>query len=479
MRMRSGWLTEQEKALIYERAVFTLQRVGMRMAGTKHLQLLAAAGAEVDEPTAIVRFPPEMVQRAVKLTPRRLLMAGATPPADVVLDEGAGPHFSSSGCVAKTLDYRTGKRRPSVLQDLREGTAVYDETPEVDVVWTFATANDVPVERRELVEYHTFLTHTAKPLVMVDCPSHIEAVKAIFEVLAGSLAAYRERPRMSALCAAFSPLAVDGRLLDHVIELAGCGAPLWLYSMPISGATAPVTIAGTLALVWAEILGMVTVVQHVHPGSGIIACCGPGILDMRTTNMSLGCLENTLVGIGGTEVGHWLGLPVHNAGFSSDAKHAGIQAGYEKALKGFAAASAGADILSGGIGLIDSSNTWYMPLIPIEAEIIAMIERMLGEVEVSQSTLLGEMVERVGIGGNFLGETETRRRVRADEHFMPWIAARTSYDTWKTAGRTEIDVGRERAEQLLVRHAEREPSLTEDQQRELASICGVVPGRTR
>jgi trimethylamine--corrinoid protein Co-methyltransferase len=200
---------------------------------------------------------------------------------------------------------------------------------------------------------------------------------------------------------------------------------------------------------------------------------------MRTTNMSLGCLENTLVGIGGTEVGHWLGLPVHNAGFSSDAKHAGIQAGYEKALKGFAAASAGADILSGGIGLIDSSNTWYMPLIPIEAEIIAMIERMLGEVEVSQSTLLGEMVERVGIGGNFLGETETRRRVRAGEHFMPWIAARTSYDTWKTAGRTEIDVGRERAEQLLVRHAEREPSLTEDQQRELASICGVVPGRTR
>jgi len=475
MRMQSKWLTEHEKTLVYEQAVTTLQRVGMRMAGTRHLPLLAAAGADVDEAAAVVRFPPEMVHRAVELTPRRLLMAGATPATDVVLDQGAGPYFSSSGCVAKTLDYRTGERRPSMLQDLREGTAVYDETPEVDVVWTFATANDVPVERRELVEYHTFLTQTAKPLVMVDCPSHIEAVKAIFDVLAGGMAAYRERPRMSVLCAAFSPLGVDGRLLDHVIELAGCGAPLWLYSMPISGATAPVTLGGTLALVWAEILGMATVVQHVHPASGIIACCGPGILDMRTTTMSLGCLENTLVGIGGTEVGHWLGIPVHNAGFSSDAKHAGIQAGYEKALKGFAAASAGADILSGGIGLIDSSNTWYMPLIPIEAEIIAMIERMLGETVVSEETLLGGMVERVGIGGSFLGETETRLRVRAGEHFMPWIAARTSFDAWKAAGRTEVDLGRERAEQLLARHAQRRPPLSDDQRRELATICGVVP----
>ena len=269
-------------------------------------------------------------------------------------------------------------------------------------------------------------------------------------------------------------MAVDGRLLDHVIELAGCGAPLWLYSMPISGATAPVTVAGTLAQVWAEILGMTTVVQHVHPRSGVIACCGPAVLDMRTTTLSLGCLENTLVGIAGTEVGHYLGIPVHNAGFSSDAKHAGIQAGYEKALKGFAAASAGADMLSGGIGLIDSSNTWYMPLIPVEAEIIAMIKRMLAGAEISKQTLMGEVAERVGIGGNFLGEMETRRRIRAGEHFMPTIGPRPSYDAWKAEGRTEMDVAREKAEAALALHQTREPYFTAGQLAALRQICGVA-----
>ena len=473
MRMQTTWMTEHEKTLVYEQALSALEHIGMRLSGSRHLASLEAAGALVDHATSVVRFPPEMVRRAVELTPRRVLLAGATPDKDVVLDKGERTHYSMSGCVAKTLDFRTGERRASTLEDLREGTAVYDETPEVDVVWTFATANDVPVEGRELVEYFTFLTQTTKPIVMVDCPSHIEAVKEIFEVVAGDAAAFRARPRMSVLCAAFSPMAVDGRLLDHVIELAGCGAPLWLYSMPISGATSPVTVAGTLAQVWAEILGMTAVVQHVHPGTGVIACCGPAVLDMRTTTLSLGCLENTLVGIGGTEVGHSLGIPVHNAGFSSDAKHAGIQAGYEKALKGFAAAGAGADMLSGGIGLIDSSNTWYMPLIPVEAEIIAMIKRMLADTEISEETLMGEVAERVGIGGNFLGEMETRRRIRAGEHFMPTIGSRLSYDAWKAEGRTEMDVAREQAEAALARHVAREPYLSDDQLSALRLICGI------
>ncbi len=183
----------------------------MRLAGSRHLDSLAAAGATVDHSTSVVRFPQEMVRRAVELTPRRVLLAGATPDKDVVLDEGERTHYSMSGCVAKTLDFRTGERRPSVLEDLREGTAVYDETPEVDVVWTFATANDVPVEHRELVEYFTFLTQTVKPIVMVDCPSHIDAVKGIFEVLAGSM---RGVPRPAAHERPVRRLLAPGRERD-------------------------------------------------------------------------------------------------------------------------------------------------------------------------------------------------------------------------------------------------------------------------
>ena len=90
--------------------------------------------------------------------PAERRLAGATPDDDVLLDEGEPFHFAPSGCVAKTLDFRTGARRASTLQDLRETTGLNDELPQLDVMWTQVSASDVPLEQRELVEYFTLLT---------------------------------------------------------------------------------------------------------------------------------------------------------------------------------------------------------------------------------------------------------------------------------------------------------------------------------
>ncbi len=356
--MRVEWLTADEREAVYAQALDILERVGMRMKGAKALSLLREAGAEVDG-SGTARLPAELVERAVAACPRDLLMAGETPDDDVLLD-GSRTFFNVSGCAAKTLDQQTGTVRPSTLADLRDGTIVLDATPELDVVWTFLTATDVPLERRELVEYYTYLTETTKPVVFVDCPEKTDHVRRIFEIVSGDLERFRERPRLSLLCAARSPLEVNGGLLDVACEFASLGAPIWVYSMPISGATAPVTPAGTLALLWAEILGTLTAIQTAAPGAPILACCGPGILDMRATTMSLGNLESTLMGAAAVEIGHHLGIPVHNSGLSTDAKHLGVQAGYEKGLKVMAAVATGADICSGGFGFLDSSSTFSL-----------------------------------------------------------------------------------------------------------------------
>ena len=207
--------------------------------------------------------------------------------------------------------------------------------------------------------------------------------------------------------------------------------------MPISGATAPITPAGTLALLWAEVLGTITAIETAVPGAPVLACCGPGILDMRYTTMSLGNLESTLMGAASTELGHRLGIPVHNSGLSTDAKHSGIQAGYEKGLKLMTAVASGADIISGGFGFLDSSSTFSLEAIPIDAEIAAMAGRMARGIEVTPETLMGDAIRRVGIGGDFLREKDTRTRVRAGEHFVPKIGSRLPFEQWLAEGRTE------------------------------------------
>ncbi len=59
----------------------------------------------------------------------------------------------------------------------------------------------------------TRLTETEKPVVLVDCPSAIDPVLAIFEVVSGDLKSSGPAPDEPALRGA-SPLSLDGHLLD-------------------------------------------------------------------------------------------------------------------------------------------------------------------------------------------------------------------------------------------------------------------------
>lgn len=471
MKAHTTWLSEAEKSRFADEAIELLGRVGMRFAGSSVLRPLAERGAAVDEASGIARLPRELVEWAVAQCPRDVLLAGAGPESDALLAEGVPFHFAPSGCVAKTLDFRTGVRRASTLQDLRECTGLLDELPQLDIVWTHVSASDVPVERRELVEYFTMLTETRKHVTFVDPPADPEAVGRICEVLSGDLARFRERPRISTVVTAASPLQVDGPALDLHIALARLGVPVHVYSMAIAGATSPVTLAGSVVQGLAEFLGTATALQVSAPGARLVFCFGTGVLDMLRTTFSMGNVESAQMGAMATEVGHHLGVPTLNPGMSTDAKHAGLQAGYEKALKLEAVCSANPDVVTGW-GLIDSHNTMYLPQSVVDDEMAAMVRRLYAEVEVTDATLAGAAIARAGHGGSYLSQRETARRVRAGEHYVPTIANRLSYEKWAEEGLAENDVAAAEVERLLTRHGER-PCLDVGTIDELAAVCGV------
>jgi trimethylamine--corrinoid protein Co-methyltransferase len=472
MKAKTSWLADHEKSRIADQAIEVLGGVGMRFAGSKALPLLAERGAQVDQSTGIARLPRELVEWALAQCPRSFVMAGATPADDVMLGEGEPFHFAPSGCVAKTLDFRTGVRRPSTLEDLRACTALNDELSELDLMWTQVSATDVPLERRELVEYFTMVTETSKHVTFVDCPHEVDAVIRICEVLSGDLDSFRKRPRISTVVTAASPLQVDGHVLDVHVALAAHGVPIEVYSMTIAGATSPVTLAGTVVQSLAEFLGVATALQVAAPGAKLVFCFGSGILDMLRTTFSMGCVESALMGAMATEVGHYLGVPTLNPGLSTDSKHPGLQTGYEKALKVASVCGANPDIVSGW-GLIDSHNTMYLPQSAVDNEIAAMVRRLQGEVEISTATLAAESIARVGPGGGYLGEKDTARRIRAGEHFQPSVSNRLSYDKWVEEGRTENDVANDAVERILAARGAKPPYLAEEQLDELAAICKI------
>jgi trimethylamine--corrinoid protein Co-methyltransferase len=138
------------------------------------------------------------------------------------------------------------------------------------------------------------------------------------------------------------------------------------------------------------------------------------------------------------------------------------------------AVATGADIISGGFGFLDSSSTFSLSMIPVDAEIAGMARRMARGIEITPETLLADSFARVGIGGDFLREKETRRRVRAGEHYVPRIGSRLPFEQWIAEGRTEIDAADDAVKAALAAREQRGPRLTEDQRRELAEVCEIT-----
>ena len=153
--------------------------------------------------------------------------------------------------------------------------------------------------------------------------------------------------------------------------------------MPIAGATAPLTVAGVVTMNTAEFLGVATAIELAAPGSRQIMGVGTSLLDMHATTFSFGALETALMCATGVAVAHYLGVPALAPGLATDAKYGGIQAGYEKALKGLIVAAAGSDLITGGIGLLSGAGIMSLPQIVIDAEMATMIQRLLDGAEVS------------------------------------------------------------------------------------------------
>ena len=81
----------------------------------------------------------------------------------------------------------------------------------------------------------------------------------------------REHPIFSLGFTSVSPLRWPDSALDVFRVSSGYGIPLMVNSEVISGATGPVTLAGTLALANAEALSGVTIAQLLEPARPVVS----------------------------------------------------------------------------------------------------------------------------------------------------------------------------------------------------------------
>ena len=79
MKTKLQVLSADERAQLHERTLHVLATAGMRVDTAQGRRILAEAGAQVDEATRIVRFPPALVEESLRLAPKQFSLGARRP----------------------------------------------------------------------------------------------------------------------------------------------------------------------------------------------------------------------------------------------------------------------------------------------------------------------------------------------------------------------------------------------------------------
>ncbi len=444
-----------------------LARTGVLVENEDALEVLGGAGARVDR-TSRRAFPDRaFVERCLRSAPGEVRLHDRAGGREFRVG-GDEVHFDPGSAAVSILDPATGAERKPFTGDLLRFYDLVETLEHVHFQSTGLVSADVPHPAADAYRLYLGLRRSVKPFVTGTF--RVEGFAPMREMLAavrGGAEALAARPLAIFDACPSPPLKWSRLTAQSLVDAARAGIPSELISMGMTGATSPVTLAGTLVQHVAENLAGVCIVQAARPGAPVIFGGSPSAFDLRKGTTPMGAIETMMIDAAYAQIGKRLGLPTHAYMALSDAKVIDTQAGLETGLGAVLAALAGINVVSGP-GMLDFESCQSLEKLVIDDEICAMIYRLLDGVAGREDILGADTLAQAGPDRPFLALPHTRKWYRA-EHIFPRLADRDTYEAWAAQGRKPMARrAAEDVERRLAGHVV--PALDEALDRELRRI---------
>jgi trimethylamine--corrinoid protein Co-methyltransferase len=448
MQVQCQILTETEKQIIHEKSLRILDEIGVMFHSQKARQILKKNGAKVDEASAIVTIPEELVRQALVFAPKSFRLGARLPEKDFQLPSPRSGYVLDNGGIY-IRDFHTGQRRSTNFQDNIDLLRVYDEMQFAALVWP-TTVHEFDhryaTVKTAIASYMYSSLHIQDEL---EEPEQVPLIIEALEAILGSADAVKERKIYSVVYCTLPPLGHEGSMCDAYLELLDYEVPICLYPMPSAGSTGPASLFSNIAMANAEALSALTLFQLAKPGTPIIMGDAPGSTDFRTGNFLEGSPEMVLQSGAQGEMAKFYNLPNEQAGCLTDAKEHGAQAIMEKMLTTLPLVLSGVDLIQGP-GALNTSNMMSLEQIVVDDEIALLCQRIRDGVDISAEKDYFEDIKDVGPGGHFLGRHNTRKAAWSNEFVAPALVDRNPFSQWAALGRPDLyDKARLKVEKIL------------------------------
>jgi trimethylamine--corrinoid protein Co-methyltransferase len=450
-------LTKARLNGIVSRALDLLATHGVFVESHVVRNLLLSGGATTGA-TGRLRLGEELVLQSVATVPPRFTMHGSDG-AHECLVGGGGNHFDPGSAALNLYDPKASKARRPTTEDCIQLHRVVDQLEHYHFQSTAMIPADVPESLADRYRLYLALLVSPKPVVTGTFRRDgFRTMRAMLEIVRGGATELREKPLAIFDCCPSPPLKWATLGSEDLVDCARSGIPAELVSMPLSGATAPATLYGSMVQHCAENLSGIVIHQLAVPGAPIVYGGSPAIMDMRWGTTPMGAIETMIMDCANAQVGKLLGLPTHAYMGLSDSKLPDYQAGLESGLGSVLAVLAGVDVVSGA-GMLDFESCQSLEKIVLDHDAVGMALRLSRGIGSEGRDTLLRLFEDLLERGDLITHKHTARHYRR-EQFMPGAAVdRRPGARWEAEGRADaLTRATERVEQLLAQSRLREVS---------------------
>ncbi len=292
-------LTREQIEKVHHDALSILEKTGVVVddPGARHLFEKALGGPHSDQR---IRIPGDLVQWAIT----------AAPSSIPIYDRLGNPCFELKGDTTQDTVFGIGVTNlhyqdpfkntihPFFRHHMADSTGLGHILNGYDFISTPGVIQDLPPEEADIYGVLEMIANTAKPLVMlISSWDSFNPALDLCEHLSDDLST---RPFVIPYVNPITPLVLNSETTMKMDAAIKRGLPLIFSNYGMSGATCPITPAGTLVLLMAELLVGLVYSQLVKEGSPIILGSLPAAFDMKqagsfyspkTLLLNLACAE--------------------------------------------------------------------------------------------------------------------------------------------------------------------------------------------
>ncbi|MBK1636600.1 trimethylamine methyltransferase family protein [Rhodovulum adriaticum] len=443
-------LNAEALEIIEHNAETVLEEIGVNFAeNPAALARWRDAGADVQGER--VRIPRGLARQLCATAPARFTQHARNPERNVeiggkslVLAPVYGPPF------VRDLD---GGRRYGTIEDFRRFVRLgYMSKWLHHSGGTVCEPTDVPVSKRHLDMLLAHMTLSDKPFMgSVTDPARARDSVEMCEILFGA-DFVAENTVMTSLININSPLTFDATMMGALEVYAQANQACIVSPFIVGGAMAPVSVAGTLTQVLAEVMAGVAYSQLVRPGAPVIFGAFVTSIDMNSGAPTFGTPEASQILYGAGQLARRLGLPFRSGGALCGAKLPDAQAAYETAHTLNAAMMGGVNFMLHSCGWLEGGLVASFEKFVMDADQLGALHKMAAGVATDPDAQAMDALREVGPGGHFLGCAHTQAHFR-DAFWRSEVLDYKPFETWDEQGaRDTAMLATERVQALLAQY---------------------------